>query len=51
MTPVRVKKLPGKNKYRVYDGQRIAAKSTTKRKAQRQANLLRGIAHGFKPSN
>lgn len=46
--PVKIRKLPS-GKYRVYDGKRIAAKSTTKAKAQKQANLLRGIKHGFKP--
>ena len=28
----------------------IKAKKTTKKRAQRQLNLLRGIKHGWKPS-
>ena len=47
MTPVRIKKVKGG--FRVYDGNRITARRTTKRKAERQANLLRGVAHGFVP--
>jgi hypothetical protein len=50
--PVRMKKLPGKtNKYRVYDGDRVAAYATTKTKAERQVRLLRAIAHGLVPRN
>ncbi len=48
MSPVKIRKLPNKNKYRVYDGKRIVAKSTTKKKAESQSRLLRGIAHGMK---
>lgn len=48
MSPIKIRKLPNKNKYRVYDGKRIVAKSTTKKKAESQARLLRGIAHGMK---
>lgn len=47
--PVRMVKLPNSNRYRVYDGDRIAAKSTTKEKAEAQVRLLRGIAHGMTP--
>jgi hypothetical protein len=47
--PVRMRKLPGSNRYRVYDGKRITARATTKSKGQRQMNLLRGVAHGMKP--
>jgi hypothetical protein len=47
--PVRIRKLPLKNKWRVYDGKRIAARSTSKKNAQKQAKLLRGISHGMKP--
>lgn len=46
--PVRIRKLPNQNRYRVYDGNRIAAKSTTKKNAERQARLLRGVSHGMK---
>ena len=50
--PVKVTKITsGKNKgkYRVsHDG--VSAKATTKEKAEKQANLLRGIAHGWKPT-
>jgi hypothetical protein len=47
--PVKIRKLKS-GKYRVYDGTRIASKATTKTKAERQARLLRGIAHGFIPT-
>jgi len=46
--PVKIRKLPNKNRWRVYDGKRIAAKSTSKKNAERQARLLRGVAHGMK---
>ena len=46
--PVRIRKLPSKNKYRVYDGNEIAAYGTSKKKAEAQARLLRGISHGMK---
>ena len=46
--PVKVRKLP-EGGFRVYDGRRIAAFSTTKIKVQRQADLLRGVKHGFRP--
>ena len=45
--PVKIKKVNG---YRVTHGGKVSAKKTTKRKAQRQANLLRGVAHSWKPS-
>lgn len=45
--PVRVTKVDG---YRVTHGGKVSAKSTTKAKAERQANLLRAVAHGFKPT-
>ena len=44
--PVRVKKVNG---YRVTHDHKVSAKSTTKKKAQAQANLLRGVEHGWKP--
>jgi hypothetical protein len=46
--PVKIRKTRGG--YRVSDAGRATAKRTTKAKAQRQANLLRGVAHGWKPS-
>ena len=46
--PVKVRKLPNKNRCRVYDGKRVAAKNTTCSKAKKQANLLRGLSHGMK---
>ncbi|MHA1401840.1 MAG: hypothetical protein ACTSQE_15935 [Candidatus Heimdallarchaeaceae archaeon] len=45
--PVRIKKVNG---YRVSHGGKVSAKRTTKAKAKRQANLLRGVAHGWKPT-
>jgi hypothetical protein len=36
--------------YRVTDKGRVTAKATTKARAQRQARLLRGLAHGWKPT-
>jgi hypothetical protein len=47
--PITIRKLPRKNRWRVRDGERIVAKSTTKTNAERQARLLRGISHGMKP--
>ena len=46
--PVKIRKLPRQNKWRVYDGGKIVAKRTTKEKAEKQARLLRGVAHGMK---
>jgi len=47
--PVKMRKLPsGKVQVRTPGG--IKAKSTTKAKAQAQANLLRGIEHGWHPT-
>lgn len=49
--PVRVRKLPSRARYRVTSRRgRVTAFSTTKRKAVRQAKLIRAIGHGFKPS-
>lgn len=45
--PVKIKKVDG---YRVTHGGKTSAKRTTKKKAQAQANLLRGIEHGWKPT-
>lgn len=46
--PVKVSKR-GK-RYRVTDAGRITARGTTRAKATRQGNLLRAIAHGWKPT-
>lgn len=47
--PVRTRKLKS-GKYRVTDAGRTTAKATTKRNAKRQADLLRAVAHGWKPT-
>ena len=47
--PVRKRKV-GKNRYRVSTPGGVKAKGTTKAKARRQTNLLRGVEHGFKPT-
>ena len=47
--PVTIRKLPNKNKWRVYNKGKIVAKATTKTKAEKQARLLRGIEHGMTP--
>jgi hypothetical protein len=46
--PVKVRKT--KKGYRVTDAGRVTAKHTTKAKAKRQGNLLRAVAHGWKPT-
>lgn len=46
--PVKVRKKGGR--YRVTDGGRVTAKGTTKKKARKQANLLRAVSHGWKPT-
>ncbi len=40
--PIRITKVDG---YRVTHGGKVSAKSTTKEKAEKQANLLRGVEH------
>ena len=45
--PVKIRKVDG---YRVTHGGKVSAKRTTAAKAKRQANLLRGIKHGWKPT-
>jgi len=45
--PVKVEKVDG---YRVTHGGKTSAKRTTKTKAKRQANLLRAVEHGWKPT-
>lgn len=45
--PVKVRKVDG---FRVSTPGGVKAKRTTKAKAKRQARLLRGVEHGFKPT-
>ena len=45
--PVKITKVDG---HRVSTPGGVKAKSTTKAKAERQANLLRAVEHGWKPS-
>lgn len=47
--PVKMKSV-GKGKVQVRTPGGVKAKSTTPAKAQRQANLLRAVEHGFKPT-
>lgn len=47
MSPVKIKKVDG---YRVSTPGGVKAKGTTKPKAKRQANLLRAVEHGWKPT-
>jgi len=47
MSPVKITKVNG---YKVSTPGGTKAKSTTKAKAQRQANLLRAIDHGWVPT-
>ena len=47
--PVKIRKTSG-GKYRVSHGDKVSAKGTTKTKARKQANLLRAVAHGWKPT-
>ncbi len=46
--PVKIRRLPS-GRFRVRSGRRITARSTTRAKAARQANLLRAVTHGFRP--
>lgn len=46
--PVKVKKVKGG--YRVSTPGGMKAKRTTAAKARRQANLLRAVEHGWKPT-
>lgn len=46
--PVRITKKG--SRYRVTDAGKVTAKSTTRAKATRQGNLLRAVAHGWKPT-
>ncbi len=46
--PVAIKKI--KNRYQVSTPNGVHAKGTTKEKAMAQANLLRAVEHGWKPT-
>ena len=46
--PVKVSKTNGS--YKVTHGGKTSAKHTTKAKAKRQANLLRGVERGWHPT-
>lgn len=46
--PVKVRQRG--SRYRVTHNGIVSARRTTKAKARRQANLLRGVAHGWKPT-
>ena len=46
--PVKIRRRG--SRYRVTDAGRTTAKNTTKTKAKRQANLLRAVTHGWKPT-
>ncbi len=46
--PVRITKVKGGYSVRTPNG--VHAKKTTKAKAEKQANLLRAVEHGWKPT-
>jgi hypothetical protein len=46
--PVRIRRKG--SRYTVSDAGRTTARGTTRARARRQANLLRGVAHGWKPT-
>jgi hypothetical protein len=48
--PLTMRKLPLKKLYRVYDGKRVIAKATTKKNAEAQMRLIRGVKHGMTPN-
>lgn len=48
--PGDVRKAKKKNGYRVKWGGKTTAKSTSKKKAESQLNLLRAVEHGWKPT-
>ncbi len=46
--PATMRKLPGRNLYRVTDNKgKVHAKATTKSKAEAQIRLLNGVSHGM----
>ena len=46
--PVKVRRKTS-GKYSVSHGGKVSAKGTTRRKAERQARLLRALDHGWRP--
>ncbi len=46
--PVKIKKVDG---YQVNTPHGVKAKGTSKEKAKKQANILRAVEHGFKPTS
>lgn len=51
--PYKIRKLPNKDLYRVYntDTKEVKAKETTLAKAKSMVRLLNAINHGWKPSS
>lgn len=49
--PYKIRKLPNKDLYRVYNSKtkKVHSKSTSKEKAIAQLKFLRGLEHGWKP--
>lgn len=47
--PIRIRKRKN-GKYRVTDKGRVTARHTSKAKAKRQADLIRAVDHGWKPT-
>ena len=50
--PYKIRKLPNKNMYRVYNDRtkEVKAKETTLAKAQKMVRLLNAVNHGWKPT-
>lgn len=46
--PVKIRRRG--SRYQVTDAGRVTARGTTRTKARRQANLLRAVAHGWRPT-
>lgn len=46
--PIKIRKV--KRGWRVTDRGRVTARRTSKKNAERQADLLRAVRHGWKPS-
>lgn len=47
--PVKIRKAKGGG-YRVTHDGKVSAKRSTRKNAERQANLLRAVAHGWRPT-
>lgn len=50
--PFVMRKLPGKDEYKVYNKEtkKVYSKNTSKEKAEAQLRLLRGVEYGWKPT-